>query len=116
MAKTASRPNSTISLEDNDPGVPMKFGSGRWRKANQVSGTRFKICLTGRQSVGKTSVFLRLQGCDFSDVAPECSTSTYEYFDLNDPTVEVSLSCFLLLDTYLYFTKCISKRCINYYC
>jgi len=92
MAKTSSRPNSTYSLnEDEVIGLPLKFGSGRWRNANKVSGTRFKICLCGKSNVGKTSIFLRLQGMEFYEGKPKCPTSTFDYKDKEDSSIEVCM-------------------------
>ena len=92
MAKTTSRPNSTISLDSEPGGILTKFGSGRWMRRNQVSGTRFKVCLCGRKNVGKTSIFLRLQGAEFTDEKPPSTTLNFEYFDPNDPTIDVLLN------------------------
>lgn len=98
MAKISSRPTSTYSITEEDAAFPMKFGSGRWKNSNQVSGIRFKICLCGKKNVGKTSLFLRLQGLDFVKDNPSCAVSTYEYKDPNDSTIEVNnnilTSCF----------------------
>ena len=87
MAKTSSRPNSAYSV-DGDASFPSKFGSGRWKNSNQISGTRFKICLCGKSKVGKTSIFLRLQGSDFSE-KPDSSISTFDYKDDRDSSIEV---------------------------
>ncbi|XP_066913895.1 ras-related protein Rab-18-like [Clytia hemisphaerica] len=91
MAKTSSRPNSTY--DDGEViGLPVKFGSGRWKNTKQVSGTRFKICLCGKSKVGKTSIFMRLQGLDFAEDDPNCPISNFEFKDENDSTVEYSIS------------------------
>lgn len=89
MAKTQSRPSSTISVE-NDPIIP-RYGSGRWRKGNKMSGTRYKVCLSGKFDVGKTSIFMRLQDMEFSEEKPTCQTLTYEFKDKDDETIEYSI-------------------------
>lgn len=87
MAKTSSRPNSAYSQD----GDTVRFGSGRWRNNNRVSGIRFKICICGKVNVGKTSIFLRLKGEDFYETKPVCQTTTFEFVDEDDKTVEYSI-------------------------
>ena len=89
MAKTPSRPSSIISDSSGD--ITPRSGSGRWRNTNKESGIRYKICLSGKFDVGKTSIFLRLQGEPFSGTKPLCTTSTYEFEDKEDSSIEVSL-------------------------
>ena len=104
MAKTPSRPSSYTS--SGSDATPQRFGSGRWREASRVSGTRFKICLCGMQGVGKTSIFKRLLGEGFTDLKPTANVSTFEYKDKGDETIEVSLKSLFLCRKLDYLQYC----------